>query len=148
MSDQINQALQHIRNLLVNNTDFSALIASGSVMTGHPKTADLPAIPMPLVILDVAAGVPGAAGVPLQQLSLDVYVYSRVSQAEAFSVYEAGRALMNMARLHSPVESNGVQVNSTSGYMRESQRPSGGCNDQISAWYAKGQFIVYTATRL
>lgn len=144
MADQIGQALQHLRGLLLADTALTAKLASGAIYLAAPRT-EQPKIPMPCIIFQVEGGVPGFAA-PIQQLAVQVAVYSRTSQAECFTIFEMARKILDMARLHSDVESNGAKVNPTSGYCRITTRPTGAWAEETQSWYCQGRFTIYTAT--
>ena len=93
----------------------------------------------PRIILEFAAGEALASG-SIQRPIINIYAYSRVSQADALAIFDLIRPRLRMARL----ARDGIGVK---GSIREMRAPDYGHNPQVSPWFVRGRFQA-TATNL
>lgn len=136
---------QLVRKVLIETSAVTAKV-SGNILTAHPRTAEGSSIPMPCVIVDFRQGGAGGYEGGHQVTPLDIYVYSRLSDGEADEVYHLVYTALQAARLYDgTLLAGGARAISAAGYIRETTRPDMGFNQGVQGWYARGQWMAYTA---
>lgn len=132
--------LSLIRLLLLEDSGISAKVGDrisgpSASRSGTEKGEDL----FPRIVIEAVGG-GGMASGALQQLLVHIYGYSRISQADAWAIFDLVRPALRMARL----SRDGIV---TKGAIRESGSPASGMNPDLGAWFARGSFKV-NATNL
>lgn len=144
--NSIAEVKQLVRKVLLDSTAVQAVLGgTAAVYTDHPQAVDKNAITMPCVILDFNGGRGGYQG-GFQHSRFHLYTYSRISQDESDTVYDAVYAALHAQRLVSTVtKTGGALANDTAGVVRETIRPDSGWNKDVDAWFQRGSWVASTA---
>lgn len=122
-----------LRLALLGNSAVTALVAR-RVFPGHLRPNDPGAQTFPLIVLNEVSGDLDQHDV-VQDLTVEVYGYSRLSSEQAMQVYGAAKAVLQQEIL----TMTGFDL---AALCWESSRPEPGWNEQVQAWYARGYFRV------
>jgi hypothetical protein len=128
--------LQIMRSLLFADSVMTGMVGD-AIYTSHILDADAGTAPLPAFILSLDNGTSMYNG-QVQFQDIEAYGYSRISAAEAMSVYQAGYNVLQANRLT-------LDNVSAKGYIYEINRPDSGYNDRIKAWFVRGRFHAVTA---
>lgn len=125
------------RILLVNLSQDATLatLVDGRISSGHLNTSAADKETYPLVIVDFQTG-RGEYGNAYQSGSFYVWAYSRTSQGDASTIYDAAHDVIHSKRL------NLASIANRNMYIQEIERPSYGWNETLRAWYCHGRFIL------
>lgn len=135
-TNPVEQVQQLIRRTLLANSAVVALVAD-RVLGHHLWTPDDGSVPMPLVIVEVSGG-DGHYSRHLQKTDLSIWCYSKISAAQAASLYDLVYAALQQQRL----AVTGITI---AGLARETGRPEDAYNSEIGAWYRLGKWRATTA---
>ena len=128
--------VQILRSLLINDSTVAGLVGD-TIYTAHIYDADDGTVPMPSIIVSLESG-SSMYNRAVQFQNYEVYAYSKISQAQATSVYDAAYSALQSTRLNL----DGI---STKGRITESSRPVSGYNDRLKAWWVRGGWFVQAA---
>jgi hypothetical protein len=128
--------MQIVRSLLFNDATVTGLVGD-AIYTAHILDADAGSAPLPAYIVSLDNGTSMYNG-HVQFQDIEAYGYSRISAAEAMTVYQAGYNVLQAARLN-------LDNVSAKGYIYEINRPDAGYNDRMKAWFVRGRFHAVTA---
>lgn len=136
MANSVSDLLQSVRAMLLADPAVEALVED-RIRTAHAAGYEGAAPTMPLVIVAPLGGSMPYSGA-LQVVSLEVYAYSKTSEGEALSVYEAVHRALQAER----VAVDGLNLR---GMLRETTRPRHGYNDALLAYYTRSLWTATTA---
>ncbi len=136
MANSTTNIPQALRSLLLSNTDVSGYVGD-NIHTAHIYDADAGTTPMPCIILQLESGF-GMYNRAVQFQSYEIYAYSKISQAQAMTVYNAVYDVLQAGRLY-------VDGITTKGLITERSRPVSGYNDRLMAWWVRAGWHVAAA---
>ena len=134
------EAIQLIRRKILANTTITQKI-SGRIYLSHFLDPDNSTLEMPLVIIEDMGGL-GNYGMGVQKLKIHVYTYSKNSSAEAASIYSLVYQNLHAQRLVDNVSGTSVTAK---GMVYESERPYGGFNESVKAWFKRASYVIHTS---
>jgi hypothetical protein len=135
MPSEIGVTKQLIRQVLLNNPTLRAAV-SGKVYPTHLQSSETATVltNTPIIIVETIGGFARYFS-RLQDVAFDLWVYSKNSSDECATVYDLAFPLLQQTRLK-------VDNIDMVGLARELDRPEGGWNEQVHAWYLKGRWTV------
>lgn len=137
MSSPTQDLLALVRLLLVEASSISSIVGDRVTGPSAPRTGTEDADTLyPRIVLDLQGGGMISAGA-LQNGIVHVYAYSRVSQADAWRMFDAVRPVLRHARL----ARDGI---SSTGSIRETGSPVAGFNPDVRSWFVRGTFRAQT----
>lgn len=140
MSTPTQDILALVRLLLVENDAISARVADRVSGPSAPRSGTETGEDLyPRLVVELAGGQVLSSGA-LQMPIIHVYAYSRVSQADAYALFDLVRPALRMARL----ARDGI---ATRGSIRETSSPAAGFNPDVGSWFVRSTYRV-TATNL
>lgn len=134
MSSETTVTKQLIRSVLLADATLRSRVAG--VVAGHLRSTEAATLlqAKPLIILEATGGFVRYWSA-LQDVTIELYAYSKASSDEALDVYDQAFAILQEACCHAAnVPMRGIT--------RELERPSDGWNDQVGAWYARGRWTI------
>ena len=136
MPNETSNVLATLRSMLLGDSGVVALL-SNRIRTAH--IADAEAVPLvyPFAVVAPLGGV-SRYNRHVMQTQIEVFVYSKVSVAEALDAYEAVYSALQASRLYR----DGI---GTRGVIRETERPREGYHDGLVAWYVRATYDVISA---
>lgn len=130
-----------IRRALLNNAVIQAAVVD-RVWTAHPKSSDRQSVGMPGIVLDEVGGFSRYAAV-VQDVTIDLWVYSVVSQTQASTLYRACFEVLQGGHLYdNTVGASGDKVVSQICVSREISRPRNQYVDRYDAWTTRGRWSI------
>lgn len=132
MSSATTLTRQVVREFLLADDVLRARV--DDVVAGHVRDADTPTFlrERPVVIVEATGGF-ARYHAALQDVTLEIYTYSKASSDEALDVYDQVFYLLQEACVH-------VEGLEMSGITREMERPIDGWNERAGAWFARGRW--------
>ena len=127
-----------LRSTLMEDSSVSGYVAD-RVHGAHLQDPDAGGAVFPLVVIDFRAGTVGFSS-GFQNVSVEVWSYSRQSAGHALEIYDACFAALH----HQMLRRDGVKV---AGYAAEVMRPAEGWNEHVRAYYAQGTFSLRASYR-
>lgn len=140
MSNSSVEAIQLVRRKILSNTSITQHVA-GRIYLSHFLDPDNSTIEMPLIIIEDMGGV-GNYGMGVQKLKLHIYTYSKNSSAEAANIYSLIYQNLHAERLVDDVSGTNVTAK---GMVYESERPYGGFNESVKAWFKRASYVIHTS---
>ena len=114
-------------------------LVGDNIFVQHRMDADAGDTDYPIIILESLIGFGNYSG-GHQRITYDIFVFSKVSQAEAQEVYDVMYEVLQAARLVDP-EGN-IKA---AGYIREIERPDDLYNERTKAWGVRGKWVANAA---
>lgn len=136
MPNETTNVLAAIRSILLGDSAVAGFVAN-RIRTAHIADAEAVPLTYPFVIAAPLGGV-SRYNRHVMQTQIEVFVYSKVSVAEALDTYEAVYNALQAGRLFR----NGI---ATRGLIRETERPREGFHDGLVAWYVRSTYDVISA---
>jgi len=134
------EAIQLVRRKILSNTSITQKV-DGRIYLSHFLDPDSSTIQMPLIIIDDKGG-EGNYGMGIQRLRVHIYTYSKNSSSEAASLYSLVYQNLHAEQLIDNVSGTTVTAK---GMVYESERPEGGFNESVKAWFKRATYIIHTA---
>lgn len=135
MSSEVAVTKQLVRAYLLEDAALRARV-DGKVLSAHVESAEAQTMlqAKPLIVVELLSGF-SRYFAALQDVTMEVYAYSKASQDEANDVYDAVYTrLQHECLMVANIDMQGVA--------REIERPLEGWNDDIRAWYARGRWTL------
>ena len=130
------EAIQLIKQKLFETSAVTDLVGI-NIFTSHFLDYDTANVQMPCIIIEATGGY-GNYAKATQRLTVDIYSYSKLSNAQAEQIYDAlYEALQGVSLSHADI--------TQSGYIYEQYRPFGAQNEFLKAWFRRGTYVVHTA---
>jgi hypothetical protein len=126
-----------VRSTLMDASTVTDVVG-GRIYGAHLQDPDARTSVYPLVVLDFRAGL--ASTSTYQQVTMDLWAYSRDSSGEALRLYDLCQAALQQQLLRR----DGVPV---AGYAMELNRPAEGWNEKVRAYYAQGEYTLRAVRR-
>jgi len=126
-----------VRSQLMSESTITDVVG-GSIYGAHLQDPDARTVPYPMVVLDFRAGFANTSS--YQSVNMYLWAYSRENSGEALRLYDLCQAALQQQVLRK----TGISV---AGYVVEEVRPYEGWNDNVRAYFARGQFTVRAAAR-
>ena len=136
MANNIVDTVQLIRQHLLSASSVTDLV-SNRVYSTHFIDYEQATSKFPCVIIERTGGNARYAD-SMQSVTFDIYTYSKIGIDEAMDIYHQVYVELHGNRLYL----DGID---TKGYSIETSRPREDYNMVCKGWYAKGNFICYTA---
>jgi hypothetical protein len=135
MPSEIGVTKQLIRQMLLNNAALRAAV-SGKVYPTHLQSSETATVltNTPIIIVETIGGFARYFS-RLQDVVFDLWVYSKNSSDECATVYDLAFPILQQTRMK-------VDNIDMIGLCRELDRPEGGWNEQVHAWYLKGRWTL------
>lgn len=134
MSSESTVAKQLVRAVLLADDTLRTRVQG--VVAGHLRSTEAATLlqTKPLIILETTGGF-ARYHAALQDVTIELYAYSKASSDEALDVYDAAFQLLQEACC----QAANVPMQ---GIMRELERPLDGWNEQVGAWFARGRWTL------
>ena len=135
---KINDLKLLLRNTLLKQDSITDIVGD-RIHGGHLQNPDADSAEYPLVVVSFTSGSVGFSS-GYQQVSMELWAYSRRSAGRAAELYDACFAAVH----HQGLREDSVNV---AGYAAEILRPEEGWNEKIRAYYAQGMFSLRVSYR-
>ena len=132
----IQNILTLVRNRLFSNPDITDEVED-RIHTSHFYDLDNSSTIHPMIILDPVGGYSSYAK-SWQRAELHIYVYSQYNLDQCLRIYQLVYNELQASGLNNP---NVLDK----GYLRETERPINGYNDQVRSYYLRATYEIYTA---
>ncbi|MGI9554803.1 MAG: hypothetical protein ACR2M6_02410 [Vampirovibrionia bacterium] len=132
----MNDVVQLIRMTLLESSAVTNIVSS-RVFSTHFIDYEEATANFPCVIIERQGGNARYAD-SMQSIRYHIYTYSKISTDEAMELYNHVYEQLHSTRLH-------IDGIDTKGYSIETSRPIEDYNMVCKGWYAKGNFLCYTA---
>jgi hypothetical protein len=135
MPSQLAVTKQLLRQTLLNDATLRALV-DGKVLPAHLQSAEAATVlrDKPIIIVEMTGGFMRYF-TQLQDVTFDIWVYSKNSSDECNQVYDVAFPLLQQTRLH-------VDDIDMCGLARELMRPEVGWNEVVHAHYVRAKWTM------